>query len=93
LLLKARGLKAEELVRLFERPPGAALSPPENLVDPLEFSEEAAAHLLGERVTCGSCSYSASLRYGLIAQAAKVAGLSLLNMTQAKLALTLRQWT
>lgn len=90
LALKARGLKARELVRHFERAPGAALLPPEDRLAQPEVPDVAVVHLVGARVRCGYCSHAASLRYKTLAHAAKVAGTPLLDMSREALDQTLR---
>lgn len=82
--LKAKGTSRETLAGIFQRSPGAALVP-QNEVNPPFIEPDKAIYLLGVEVRCSNCFHSPLLTYAILTQAAKKAGAELATFSKQAL--------
>ncbi len=90
-VLKAKGRSREALADIFQRAPGAALVPPNEVSPPL-VEPDSAINLLGVEVRCANCWHAPSLTYAVLAHAAKKAGVELAAFSKSELSSALGQF-
>jgi hypothetical protein len=91
-VLRAKGKERAELAQIFQRAPGAALSPPHEVEPESVLAEDSAVKLLGAEVRCNNCHHSAELNYALLAHAAKKSGIDVQYFSTTTLIGALKQF-
>jgi hypothetical protein len=89
--LKTKGRSREALADIFQRAPGAALVPL-NEVSPSLIEPNSAINLLGVEVRCANCWHAPVLTYAVLAHAAKKAGVELATFSKSELSSALGQF-
>jgi hypothetical protein len=91
-VLLAKGKEREELAKIFQRVPGVALTPPNEVRPAPLIDPDSAINLLGIEVRCGNCHHSTKMNYALLAHAARKSGADISSFMKHALAEALKQF-
>jgi hypothetical protein len=84
----AKGKERAQLAEIFERVPGAAITPMRGVETVTNIAADCAANLLGAELRCGSCGHSTVLHYGILQMVAKKNTISILSLSKDSLLAT-----
>jgi hypothetical protein len=78
----AKGKERSQLAEIFERLPGAAITPMRGVETLPNITADCAASLLGAELRCGSCGHSTLLQYGILQRLVQNTTTGILNLSK-----------